>query len=382
MAATVGGGPMKVAFGVSVLARCIQQGGVDGIGTYTRELMAAMPPSAQLQPYLFDAPASLWQGATPALPLGPFARQTLVATLTGRDFGGARRALRSRVDVVHATDHLVPRLRGMPVVATIFDAIPLSHPEWVRYRFKGLKNELWRRTAFWAQHVITISEYSRQEIVAHFRLPEERITSIPLGVGAQWFAPVDESVEKSVRLRHALPERYFVSVGTLQPRKNIGRLLLAHASLPESLQRDFPLVVVGKPGWGCEDVIAQFTGGAFKHVRWLRHLPDADLQVVIKRATALVFPSLHEGFGLPVLEAFAAGVPVVASNTTSIPEVAGDAALLIDPLRIDQLADAMRRVAENSELAGQLVARGRDRVRAFTWQACAEKTLRVYETML
>lgn len=372
---------MRVAFGVSVLARSVQQGGVDGIGTYTRELMAAMPPSAQLQPYLFDAPASLWQGATPAMSFGPFARQALAATLPGVDFGRVRRALCAGIDVIHATDHLVPRLRGTPVVATIFDAIPLSHPEWVRYRFKGLKNELWRRTAFWAQQVITISNYSRQEIATHFRLPEERITAIPLGVGSQWFAPVDESVEKAVRDRHALPDRYFVSVGTLQPRKNISRLLLAHASLPEPLQREFPLVVVGKPGWGCEDVVAQFTGGALKHVRWLQHLPDADLQVVIKRATALVFPSLHEGFGLPVLEAFAARVPVVASNTTSIPEVAGDAALLIDPLRIDELADAMRRVAENSELAGQLVARGRDRVRAFTWQACAEKTLRVYESM-
>jgi alpha-1,3-rhamnosyl/mannosyltransferase len=372
---------MKVAFGVSVLARSAQHGGVDGIGTYTRELMAAMPPAARLQPYVFDAPASLWQGATPAVSFGPFARQALAATLPGMDFGGARRTLGTGVDLVHATDHLVPRLRGIPVVATIVDAIPLSHPEWVRYRFKSLKNELWRRTAFWAQHVITISDYSRQQIALHFRLPEERITAIPLGVGPRWFAPADAALCGAVQVQHALPDRYFVSVGTLQPRKNIGRLLSAHASLPERLQREFPLLIVGKPGWGCEDVVARFAGGGLPHVRWLRHLPDAELQIVIKRATALVFPSLHEGFGLPVLEAFAAGVPVVASNTTSIPEVAGDAALLIDPLRVDNIADAMRRIAEESGLASHLVERGRERVRAFSWQACAEKTLRVYESM-
>ncbi|MBV7429208.1 glycosyltransferase family 4 protein [Acidovorax sp. sif1233] len=372
---------MNVAFGVSVLARSIQQGGVDGIGTYTRELMAAMPQAARLQPYVFDAPTSVWRGATPAMPFGSFAWQALAATLVGVDFGHARRALGKGTDLVHATDHLVPRLRGIPVVATIFDAIPLSNPEWVRYRFKSLKNELWRRTAFWAQHVITISEYSRQEIAIHFRLPEERITAIPLGVGAQWFVPLDAALHEAVRSRHALPDHYFVSVGTLQPRKNIDRLLSAHASLPEHLQREYPLLIVGKPGWGCDDVVARFTGGGLKHVRWLRHLPDAELQVVIKRATALVFPSLHEGFGLPVLEAFAAGVPVVASNTTSIPEVAGDAALLIDPLRTDEIADAMRRIAEQPELAARLVARGRDRVQAFSWQACAEKTLRVYESM-
>lgn len=372
---------MRVAFGVSVLARCAQLGGVDGIGTYTRELMAAMPPNVQLQPYLFDAPASLWTGESAAMPLGPFARQALAASLLGVEFQGARAALGGTVDLVHATDHLIPKLRGFPVVATIFDAIPLSHPEWVRYRLKTVKNELWRRTAFWTQHVITISEYSRQQIALHFRLPEERITAIPLGVGAQWFAPLDEAQSRAVQREHALPGRYFVSVGTLQPRKNIERLLAAHAALPRALQHECPLLVIGKPGWGCEEVVARFSGPGLPYVRWLRHLPDAQLQAVIKQATALVFPSLHEGFGLPVLEAFAAGVPVVTSNTTSLPEVAGDAALMVDPLRVDELADAMRRIAESPELSRQLVARGRERVKMFTWEACAAKTLRVYESV-
>jgi len=373
---------MKVAFGVSVLARCTQQGGVDGIGTYTRELMAAMPESVALQPYLFDLPVSTWAGAVPAVSLGSFRQQALAAFLPWMEFTQARSALGNDIRLVHASDHMVPRLPGIPTVATIFDAIPLSHPEWVQYRFKSLKNELWRRTAFWAQHVITISEYSRQEITSHFRIPEERITAIPLGVGAQWFVPVDQAREAAVRSRYALPDRYFVCVGTLQPRKNIGRLLSAHAGLPEYVQRECPLIVVGKAGWGYDDVMARFTSGELRHVRWLGHVPDAELQAIVKCATALVFPSLHEGFGLPVLEAFAAGVPVVASNTTSIPEVAGNAALLIDPLRIDELSDAMRRVVEDAGLAAQLQVRGRERVRGFTWQACAEKTLRVYESMV
>lgn len=373
---------MRVAFGVSVLAKSTQQGGVDGIGTYTRELMSAMPEAATLHPYVFDAGPEPWRGG-PSLPIsmGPFARQALAATLPGVDFALARRALGTTVDLVHATDHLVPRLRGLPVVATIFDAIPLSHPEWVTYRFKAVKNELWRRTAFWAQHVITISEYSRQQIAMHFRLPPERITAIPLGVGASWFTRVSPAAGSEVRLRYSLPERYFAAVGTLQPRKNIERLLSAHASLPERLQREFPLVVIGKPGWGCDETVERFESGILRHVRWLRHLPDDELQAVVKRATALVFPSLHEGFGLPVLEAFAAGIPVVASGTTSIPEVAGDAALLVDPLRVDEIADAMRRIAEQPALASQLVALGQQRVAAFSWRTCAEKTLRVYESM-
>ena len=375
---------MRVAFGVSVLAKSTLQGGVDGIGTYTRELMSAMPAAATLHTYVFDAGPEPRCGGPFHQPisLGPFARQALAATLPGMDFAAARRALGSRVDLVHATDHLVPRLRGIPVVATIFDAIPLSHPEWVSYRFKALKNELWRRTAFWAQHIITISEYSRQEIATHFRLPPERITAIPLGVGARWFERVTSAAGNEVRMRHALPEKYFAAVGTLQPRKNIDRLLSAHASLPEAVQREFPLLVIGKPGWGCDETVARFESGALQHVRWLRHLPDEDLQVVVKQAIALVFPSLHEGFGLPVLEAFAAGVPVVASNTTSIPEVAGNAALLVNPLRVDEIADAMRRIAENPALAAQLAALGQERVGAFSWSTCAEKTLRIYESMV
>ncbi|WP_291484137.1 glycosyltransferase family 1 protein [Acidovorax sp.] len=372
---------MKVAFGVSVLARSVQQGGVDGIGTYTRELMAAMPQGVQLQPYVFG-PASLWTGAVPAVAAGRFGTQALLSNVPGGSFRAMRRALGAGVDLVHATDHLVPRMRGIPVVATFFDAIPLAHPEWIRYRFKALKNEMWRRTAFWAQRIITISEYSRQEIAEHFRVPVERITAIPLGVGPGWFDPVDAAQAAAVRARHALPERYFVTVGTLQPRKNIARLLAAHSSLPLRLQREFPLLVVGKPGWGCEDVVARFSDGTLPNVRWLRHLPDADLRAVVKSATALVFPSLHEGFGLPVLEGFAAGVPVAASHATSIPEVAGDAALLFDPLRTDDVAHAMARIAEQPALAHQLAARGRERVRSFTWQACAEKTVQVYQSVL
>lgn len=373
---------MRVGYGVSVLAKSARHGGVDGIGTYTRELMSAMPNAATLYPYVFDAVADVQYQASAAISLGPFARQALTANLPGMDFRAARRALGSTVDLVHATDHMVPRLRGIPVVATIFDAIPLSHPEWVTYRFKTLKNELWRRTAFWAQHVITISEYSRREIATHFRIPIERITAIPLGVGARWFEPVPQAVLGEVRSRHGLPERYFAAVGTLQPRKNVERLLAAHAALAESVQREFPLVIVGKPGWGCDETVARFASGALPHVQWLRHLPDDDLRVVVKRATALVFPSLHEGFGLPVLEAFAAGVPVVASNTTSIPEVAGEAALLVDPLRVDEISDAMRRIAEQPALASRLVVLGRERVKAFSWTACAEQTVRVYESAM
>ena len=371
---------MRVGFGVSVLARGAADGGLDGIGCYTRELMAHMPGQVRLLPFMFAPVAGHASGALP-VDAGRFGLQALVATATGRSFHSTGRALRAGVDVVHATDHLIPKLKGLPLVATLFDAIPLAHPEWAAYRFRTLANELWRRTAHWAQQVITISEYSRVDIARRFRIPEQRITAIPLGVGDRWFAPVAAPLARQVGSRHRLPQRYFVAVGTLQPRKNFSRLLDAHAALPPALQREVPLVLVGKAGWCCDELVARLGATPPDRVRWLRHLPDEELQVVVKGASALVFPSLYEGFGLPILEAFAAGVPVVAADATSIPEVAGDAAVLVDPLDVHALAAAMQAVVSEPALARRCVERGLLRAREFTWQRTAERTLSVYRNL-
>lgn len=373
---------MKVAFGTTVLANGLRGTGVDGIGTYTRELMAHMPPSVTLVPYSFGLSHSFGPSHGASIDAGSFTKQGLTSLTLGKEFSEAKRAIKhsdaGHIDLVHATDHMVPKLRGTPVVATLFDAIPLSNPEWVTYRFKTIKNELWRRTAFWADHIITISEYARQQIAEHFRLPLGRITAIPLGVGPQWFLPVSDTEWLRVQQQYSLPTQYFVSVGTLQPRKNIGRLLAAHAALPLDVQKQFPLIILGKDGWGCEEEVAQLRSGKLAHVRWLGHVTDDVVQVVVKRARALVFPSLMEGFGLPVVEAFAAGVPVVASKTTSIPEVAGDAAILVDPLRIDDISQGMLDVAINAEISAKRISLGRNRVDQFSWVACAEETAMVY----
>src|SRR5690606_21388960 len=148
--------------------------------------------------------------------------------------------------------------------------------------------------------------------------------------------------------RLALPERYFLAVGTLQPRKNIKRVIDAYRRLPESARSGSELIVAGRAGWQCEEEIAALTSGLCGgNIRWVNHLSDNDLIIAVQNATALVFPSLCEGFGLPVIEAFAAGTPVITSNTTSLPEVAGDAALLIDPLQVTKISEAMLAILED-----------------------------------
>jgi len=377
---------LRLGFGVTLLNRCLSQGGLDGIGTYTLELLKAFSRRGDidLTPISFGTP--MHAQVTPAgkaRVLASFEVAALVSMLTGRPFAGAAE-LSKTLNIVHATDHRIPHLGKLPVVATLMDAIPLAHPEWVSVsRLSRIKHALWRRSARWAQHVITISEYSKTEIANHFGLTQDQISVTPLGVDARWFEPLAESVMAEVSVRLSLPKRYFLFVGTLQPRKNVSRVIAAYQSLPQWLRGEVGLLIVGRAGWQCADITSNLEAGAYgSNVRWLKHLPDDDLLAVMKRATALVFPSLYEGFGLPVLDAFAAGVPVVTSNTTSLPEVAGAAALLVNPLDEAEIAGAMQRIIEDETLANALRQRGLDRAREFTWDRTAEMTLAVYRHVL
>lgn len=376
---------IRVGFGVTVLARCLESGGVDGIGSYTRELMKRFvaAESVDLVPisYGYSLP-QMDDIAHETLQCGRFARSAAISALSGLSFPGTGR-IGKKVDLMHATDHLIPNLGKVPIVATLMDAIPLSHPEWVTLNFRAVKNALWRRSTHWATHVITISEYSKQEIEKHFGVPAEKISVIPLGVDERWFHPIARETMGRTLSRYGLPDKFFLFVGTLQPRKNIGRVIEAYLSLPQGIKNEVPLVIVGRAGWQCDEIVDALASGAYGiPVFWLKHLPDDDLLAVMKAATALVFPSLYEGFGLPVLEAFAAGTPVITSNGTSLPEVAGDAALLVDPVDTSSIAGAMLHLLENPDLANLLREKGYVRARAHSWDRTALMTLDVYRRVL
>lgn len=377
---------MKVGFGTTALARSSAHGGVDGIGSYTRELGRALLAQGgiDLVPAGFGAVAGddVFPGARPSVNLGRHEVATVLGAVTPWTAVDEKALRAEHVDVFHATDHLIPKLSATPVIATLMDAIPLSHPEWTTIRLAALRRWLLRRSGTWADHVITISDYSKQEIVEHFGIAPERISVVPLGVHPRFFERIDRTGRDEVLKRLGLPAQFFLCVGTLQPRKNLERVLDAHASLPVDLRRGVPLVIVGRAGWGCGHLVARLRAEGDGSVRWLQYLPDHDVRALMQSASALVFASLCEGFGLPVVEAFASGLPVVASNTTSVPEVAGHAAILVDPLRIDEIADGMRMIVEQPGKADALREAGLTRARALNWLACAQKTLAVYETVL
>ena len=373
---------MRIGFGVTALCNGLSGGGLDGIGHYTREIMSRLvsTPQIELVPFSFHTaiPSSVGQGVS----LGRYSVNAAWSVATGANFFGIRDVV-NRVDLLHATDHYVPHAKSAAMVATLMDALPLSHPQWSRNEFRSIKNFLWKRAVSWADEIITISDYSKAELSTWTGIALNKITVIPLAADERWFK--DVSAEEFARVRHLydLPETFFISVGTLQPRKNVESTIWAHRALSHAERVRTPLIIIGRAGWQCDAVMQLIEeDAASAAVRWLKHVPDADLLPVLKQASALVFPSLGEGFGLPVLEAFAASVPVITSNTTSLPEVTGDAAISVHPLDVASISQAMQEVLQDQRLVLLLKQRGLARAKEFTWQACAEATLRVYRKML
>lgn len=374
---------MRVAMGATVWARGMQSQKLDGIGHYTQEIFQRIRSRADL------CTAVSWGIKDNSLlkdyqhiQLGPYSRSALMTGLTSLPFPGGSN-LSNKADVFHASDHHTPKFNGIPVVATLMDAIPLSHPQWVSARFRMLKNWLWRKSGHWADHIITISEFSKQEISYHFGIPENRISVTPLGVDERYFERISEDETRRAIKKYSLPENFFLFVGTLQPRKNLRRLLAAHEMLPKKTQEEFPLILVGNYGWGCEDLVAHLESHQVSGtVKWLQKVNDLDKRILMQQATALVFPSLLEGFGLPVLEGFASQTPVICSNTSSLPEVAADAALMVDPLDEKAWAEAMEALAESQTMSKIWIAKGLDRAKRMSWDACADQTYKVYERVL
>lgn len=374
---------LRVGFGATIWAQGQAHQELDGIGYYTQCL------ALELRALQLDCVPVVFGQANPELnAASPFARHlqceasykwtALQSAMTGRSFPMTQ-AWKSKVDLFHATDHHIPKLKGIPVLASLMDAIPLSHPEWVSAHLRWLKNTLWKKSAQWADHIITISEFSKIEIVKHFGVPPERISVIPLGVDHQYSQALAPNVIQQVLHQFNLQRPFFLCVGTLQPRKNIERAVAAFQALPKHVQSEFDLIIVGRNGWGVEALIEQLQNQpANSHIKWLGSVAQTHKLALLQAATSLVFPSLLEGFGLPMLEAFASGTPVISSNTTSLPEVSAGAALEVNPTDTEALMQAMLEVAEQSALRAQLIEKGRLRAQQFTWKTCAERTAAIY----
>ncbi|OLC00907.1 MAG: hypothetical protein AUI15_06550 [Actinobacteria bacterium 13_2_20CM_2_66_6] len=286
------------------------------------------------------------------------------------------RSLIDRLDVLHMT-YAAPIWSAAPVVLTVHDICFVTNPEWFSERDLRVLRSNVPRSIRMAAHVITVSADARARIIEAYRLPESRITAIPNGpgLGAQVIDPDDARSEISgLGLSPGRP--YVLTVGNLQPRKNIVRLIKAFEQVTAH-GHDLDLVIAGPRHYRAEDAVAA-AERVQDRVRFTGYLTDRQLAACYRCATAFVFPSLYEGFGLPAIEAMSHGVPSACSNAGALPEVCGDAALLFDPTSVEAMADALTRLLDDTGLRERLRVAGPVRAALFSWTKSAEQTARVY----
>lgn len=374
---------MKGAIIVGVDGRSLS-GSPTGVGRYVGNLVAAMSavdPDVRLRLYL------------PALHAGAGSRAAGVETtvlgtplvdnvFTWNHFRLPLHLLARPVDLLHGTFYTLPVFCPVPAVVTIHDITFHLHPEWFTRKARVAFNGFAAASARKARHILTVSESSRRDIIRAYGVPASRVTAVPLAAGPG-FAPITDPARLAqVRAKYATGDEYLLHVGSITPRRNLGRLLEAFAAVRRRAPH-LTLVLAGSvepPSPPIEAAIGR--SGLSGSVRVAGYVRADDLPALYAAAAAVVYPSLYEGFGLPVLEAMASGVPVLASSTSCFPEVAGDAALLVDPQSVEAIAEGLWSILSDVALRERLVQKGLARAAEFTWERTARGTLEVYRRAL
>jgi glycosyltransferase involved in cell wall biosynthesis len=373
-----------------------------GVARYTRSLVAAL---AEVDP---DSAYTLFYGGRGLprdTPEYAFLQRLLRehGNLRARELPGSARALNilwnrlrapisadrliGGADVLHAPDFVAPPVARARTVVTIHDLTFLALPEVMdpgnRAYLAGRVPGAVRR----AGRVVAVSEATRRDVISRLGVAPERVVTVPNGVDARFrlFEPSERArAQEEVRPRLGLPARYLLHVGTVEPRKNLARLVRAYAGLvAQGADCGHDLVLAGRRGWMVDPIFAAVrASGLQARIHFLDYVPESDLPALYNLATLFVYPSLYEGFGLPALEAMACGAPVITSRTPALMEVTGDAARLVDPLDEAALAAGMAALLADEAARGRLRAAGLSRAAQYPWTAAARRMVAVYRSLL
>jgi glycosyltransferase involved in cell wall biosynthesis len=341
-----------------------------GRGRVVRELLAALaglPEAAGVRFRLYAREP--WAGAPsdPALQWVPSSLPDPLWHLVT-----ALRATRECDAFLSTNSYLTAWFTRVPTIVLVHDLVAFVDGASAQSRAARIERATIARAMRRAAGLQCVSEATRSDLIARFPRVAPRAFSVPLAADARFHAA---SPDPSILARHDLrPHRYVLAVGTLEPRKNLPRLISAWTRVDDGIRGDAVLALVGPRGWDDDATLA--SARAAGSVRLLGHVPDDDLPALYAGSACFAYPSLYEGFGLPVLEAMAAGSPVVTSSISSLPEVAGDAALLVDPRDEPAITRALERLLADPVLAQELCARGRARAAMFSWERFATETLR------
>lgn len=365
---------------MKVLFNGLQAGNRSGTGVYTRELakqLVSLGGGIDIRVF-WPRDISVPKGVDERFFL-PVGAQSTMARLVFDHWTFVTSARETMSDVLHYPCTFAGLRKFRHTVVTIHDISFLRNPAWFRadralYYRKAIKMTLNR-----AAMVITGSQYTACDLEEMLGFSRERVRVTPYAARSE-FRPLDEAAQQAVRTKYKLPNRFFLCLGTFEPRKNLERCVLAFSQIAAKLSSD--LVLAGRWGWKTRGLRAVLNDSPYAG---RIHLPgfimDEDLPAVLSAATALLYPSLYEGFGLPVIEAMACGTPVVVSRASSLPEVAGDAALYVDPYDTEALSQALIALDSEEQLRCTLREKGLQRAKTFSWARTAELTLAVYREL-
>jgi glycosyltransferase involved in cell wall biosynthesis len=355
-----------------------------GIGTYIRNILAELARLDQSTEFIVlcrPGEQEFTSGLGPNFravvePANPYS--------VGEQFRVPLSLARERVSLLHEPHYVLPALTRCPSVVTIHDCIHLMFPQHLPHRLA----HPYARTSMWvatrkADRILTVSEASKRDILRFFDVPAHKITVVPNAIDERFLSPLDEEQVDRVRQRYQLNHPFALYVGNIKPHKNVDRLIEAFGRARARGLEDLRLIIIG-------DELSKYPGlrqavhrhRLDKHVRFFGFQPIGTLSVFYRLAQVFVFPSLYEGFGLPPLEAMACGTPVVTSNLSSMPEVTGGAALLVDPTDPDAIADGIVRASIEPALRAELIAKGLARARQFSWAESARRIHGIYMEVL
>lgn len=363
-----------------------------GSGQYTRQLVYHLNRLVSDLTITLVFPQAAGEPEPEAVP--PSVNVSLVAVRPGnvgkvwfeqRQFPRACREVGATV--AHVPYWGAPLQSPVPLVVTVHDLTTLLIPEYRRPFRNRLYNALVSASARGASHIITDSEASKQDIIKHLHLPEEKISRIYLAAGSQFSSQDNGLLEMAVLRKYDLPETYVLYLGGYELHKNVTTLLLAWTYVGQALGEDYPLILAGRKPSEASDIYPDYDFyieqlGIAEYVRWLGYVAEEDKPVLYRNAETFVFPSRQEGFGLGVLEALASGTPVVTTNASSLPEVLGDAGFAVDPDDARNMAGAIISSIIQDNLRAELRQKGIKQAAAFSWEKTATETLLVYDTVL
>lgn len=362
-----------------------------GIGRYTFELAQHLSKSSQIEQLSFfaghrliDQPPSPDTHKSSSLLPRSFRQRILKNRITVGMYRVASPmiksyALRNHSDFIfHGPNYYLPPFGGRSVCTfhdlSVFTWAHCHPPERVRYMRKEIALTLKR-----ADMLITDSEYTRQEVASYFSWPLERIRSVPLACSTEFRPRTPDELIFPLKKYGLELHNYSLYVGTIEPRKNLEALLKAYKLLPNASKQKWPLILIGYRGWRSDELHQRIKQAEIEGwVRYLGFVDEGDLPLIFAGARLFTFPSLYEGFGLPVLEAMASGVPVVCSNAATLPEVAGDAAAMCHPEDVDTLSQLISRGLDDENWRTSARDNGLIRAKLFSWERCAQETASVY----